>query len=128
DHSKKSSLAEVTYRFKDENDINWALDYMLARKLNRFIWLESRLSPEGRHHQWLECYGRNSFMTLVRAWNCEGILALSANVKKKTASLQELYEAAYSHLDSPAFQNASLRSFLQRTDVQKTIGAAANSK
>jgi hypothetical protein len=89
-------------------DTDAATNYMVLDKLGRFTWMEKLLIPEGRNHQWLECYHNNSFLAVVQAWHFEGLLEAGAAATTKSARLKPLLKRASECLADPPFRNASV--------------------
>jgi len=106
----KHTLAELATPLKVEGELN----YMIIDKMSRFTWMEERLIPEGRNHDWLNCYHNNSFLALVQAWHFEGLVAAAAKAPNKSARLVPLLETAEECLDKPRFPNASVLGFTKK--------------
>jgi hypothetical protein len=117
----RRSFDQLVFRFQPKEELDYDLNYMIADKLGRFIWMEKLLKPEGRNHQWLSCYHNNSFMALVQAWHFEGLLSSSMKEQYKSPRLQELMTNALDRLKQPPFENASQMAFLQLESVQRLI-------
>jgi hypothetical protein len=115
---------EMVFRFGLKEDTDYDLNYMIADKLARFVWMEKLLKSEDRNHQWLNCYHQNTFMSLAQAWHFEGLLSFSAKLKPKQPRLQEILDTALERLESPPFRNASLRAFLELDPVKRAIQRA----
>jgi hypothetical protein len=99
-------------------------EYVLFDDVSRFNWMEHLLIPKERNRQLLHCYHKNSFMSLIQADTFLALLEAAGKQKSLSERLYDLTESARNYLESPNFHNASLRAFLGRPDVRKSLKQA----
>lgn len=105
-----------------------ALDYIVFDDLSRFNWMEHLLKPEGRNHNWLECYHNNSFLSMVQADHYRALLEEAGKRKSLPESLYWVARSAARYLESPGYKNASLVAFLKDPTINNTLAIASGFK
>jgi len=108
--------------------VNRQFEFVILNDFARFIWIEHLLTPNdelrrtGQAHAWLGCHHNNTVRSLSTALHLHQLIrAADSNRKKLSAPLIELLEAASARLQSPGYKNASLRLFLESSDVADSI-------
>jgi hypothetical protein len=113
-----SPFAEHVYRVAPGSEV----EYVIAEKYGRFVWLNELLRSVDRNRQKLRCHHNNTVLSLVQALHLRELIDEGVKGKKPLPeTLKAMLEGAKDRLSDPPYRNASLVLFLEDESVKEAI-------
>lgn len=112
-----SPFDEHVYRVVPESEV----EYVVAEKYGRFIWLNELLRSEDRNRQKLHCHHNNTLTSLVQALHLRELIDEGVKRKPLPETLKAVLESAKDRLTEPRYRNASLVLFLGDESVKESV-------